>query len=171
MSMQWNIRNKMIVAIAIAIIVTLGVGFLILLSETKFRQALVEKERISDEVISVYLANDISASLRFRKGDKIEEQFGILFEQKGDAILYLVAYTNEGEIIAHKGDMPSGLTDNRELLKGSGDQLSSGRSVSEQTDDVINMLQPVVWGPKIFVWAPSASSGVSRRSTRRSQIF
>lgn len=149
MSLQWNIRNKMIAAIAV--VVALGIGFLIALSESQIRRALVEKERVSNEVITGYLASDIAASLRFRKGDKIEEQFDLLIAQKGEALLYLVAYAESGEILVQKGQAPQVGVDNQTLLAKSQVKLAEGALISEQTDTAITMLHPVVWGPKNLV--------------------
>lgn len=144
MKLEWNISSKMIAAISM--VITTGILLLILVAERQVKEALVDKERASDMMISEFLAQDIAPAIRFRKVDNIDEQFALIAGQKGDALLYLAAYDVDGAILTSHGEAPLRLADNAGLLGTAADQLAKGEAAVLATPEVLNFALPVMQG-------------------------
>ncbi len=138
--------KKISTKMALMAIIIICAGFTVTtwVTQQHVSRAFIERELSSKQVISKFLAQSISPSVKFRKADRVNDEVVALAKQTGKDMSYSAVFTNENTIFSSYGDDKQALATLETLLTKNKTNLSGGAIQSLVTDDAIFLLVPVL---------------------------
>ncbi len=137
-----KINTKLV--LAASLVVCLGFILSTLLIERQVRRAMIEREQLSNTVISSFLVQRITPAIKFRKPEKVEEEFKALADQKGNALQYAAVFNTESDLFASFAPDTFNTTAIQSTLTRHRAAMAKGEMRVEAHPDYLIMLLPIL---------------------------
>lgn len=142
MNMLNRINTKMV--LMASVVVCIGFVVSTLLIQRQVSKAMMTEEYASNRVITGFLVQRILPHVKFRKAERVEEEFNALIAEKGDDLDFAAVFAGDGNLFASVTPQPMDQDDIRRRLDRVRSGLARGEMQIEKDSDHQWMLVPII---------------------------
>jgi methyl-accepting chemotaxis protein len=125
-------------------LVTLGFAVAVWVIQTRASAALMEEARFNDLIITTFVAESIVPSVKFKKPDKVLEEFEKLVTRKGNDLTYAAVFDSSRQILAAHHNDPQSQAIFNNLITEHASTLAAGETLSDMHNGQLFILVPLI---------------------------
>jgi len=137
-----RINTKMV--LVAAAVVCLGFIASTLLIQRQVSSAMMTEEYASNRVITGFLVQRILPHVKFRKAERVEEEFNALIAEKADDLDFAAVFSGDGGLFASVTPQPMNQEEIRRKLSSASNALARGEMQIDSDSDHQWMLVPII---------------------------